>query len=110
MPVKAISSIGRLQVVADGEGLTSRAGTALVAGVPDQVGLTAGLSAALEGLRKRRSGHDRGRVAPENERGIAATNSRLAISGRAWVVPQLVGHWGDHSRPVRSGAAPPPSA
>lgn len=62
MPVKAISSIGRLQVVADGEGLTSRAGTALVAGVADQVGLTAGLSAALEGLRERRSGHDRGRV------------------------------------------------
>ena len=54
MPVKAISSIGRLQVVADGEGLTSRAGTALVAGVADQVGLTAGLSAALEGLRAER--------------------------------------------------------
>ena len=31
MPVKAISSIERLQVVADAEGLISRAGTALVA-------------------------------------------------------------------------------
>ena len=62
MPVKAISSIERLQVVADAEGLTSRAGTALVAGVADRVGLTAGLSGALEGLRERRSRHDPGRV------------------------------------------------
>lgn len=38
MPVKASSSVERLQVVADAEGLTSRAGTALVAGVADRVG------------------------------------------------------------------------
>ena len=62
MPVKASSSFGRLQVVADAEGLTSRAGTALVAGVADRVGLTAGLSNALAGLRERRSRHDPGRV------------------------------------------------
>lgn len=62
MPVKASSSLGRLQVVADAEGLTSRAGTALVAGVADRVGLTAGLSNALAGLRERRSRHDPGRV------------------------------------------------
>lgn len=62
MPVKASSSIERLQVVADAEGLTSRAGTALVAGVADRVGLTAGLSDALEGVRERRSRHDPGRV------------------------------------------------
>ena len=62
MPVKASSSIESLQVVADAEGLTSRAGTALVAGVADRVGLTAGLSDALDGLRGRRSRHDPGRV------------------------------------------------
>ena len=62
MPVKAISSIERLQVVADAQGLTSRAGTALVAGVADRVGLTAGLSEALSGLRERRSRHDPGRI------------------------------------------------
>ncbi len=62
MPVKAISSIERLQVVADAEGLTSRAGTALVVGVANRVGLTAGLSNALAGLRERRSRHDPGRV------------------------------------------------
>jgi len=62
MPVKAISSFERLQVVADAEGLTSRAGTALVAAVADRVGLTAGLQGALAGLRERRSRHDPGRV------------------------------------------------
>jgi len=62
MWVKASSSVERLQVVADGEGLTSRAGTALVAAVADRVGLTAGLSEALECLRERRSRHDPGRV------------------------------------------------
>ena len=62
MWVKASSAVERLQVVADAEGLTSRAGTALVAGVADRVGLTSGLSAALAGVRERRSRHDPGRV------------------------------------------------
>ncbi len=62
MPVKSSGTIERLQVVADAEGLTSRAGVALVAGVADRVGLTTGLSEALAGLRERRSRHDPGRV------------------------------------------------
>ncbi len=62
MPVKASSSIERLQVVADAEGLSSRAGTALIAGVTDRVGLTAGLSGALADVRERRSRHEPGRV------------------------------------------------
>ena len=62
MPVKASSAIERLQVVADAEGLTSRAGTALVSGMADRIGLTAGLSEALAGVRERRSRHDPGRV------------------------------------------------
>src|SRR3990172_315508 len=62
MSVKASSSIERLQVVADADGLTSRAGTALIAGGADRVGLTAGLSDALASLRERRSRHDPGRV------------------------------------------------
>jgi hypothetical protein len=62
MPVKASSALGRLQVVADGEGLTSRAGTALVAGIADRVGLTAGFAGALAGVRERRSRHEPGSV------------------------------------------------
>ena len=62
MQVKRERSIERLQVVADAEGLTSRAGTALVAGLADRVGLTAALSQALVGLRERRCRHDPGRI------------------------------------------------
>ena len=62
MRVQATIAAGRMDVVADGDGLTGRAGTALLAAVADRVGLTGGLSAALGGLRQRRAGHDPGRV------------------------------------------------
>ena len=62
MPVKRERSIENEQVVADAKGLSSRAGTALVVGVADRVGLTAALSEALADLRQRRSRHDPGRV------------------------------------------------
>src|SRR5437763_15748504 len=51
-----------VDVRADGTGLSSRAGSALLALVADRVGLTAGLCDALEGTRERRSAHDPGRV------------------------------------------------
>jgi hypothetical protein len=56
---------GRLvtvDVVADGTGLVSRAGGALVAQVADRLGLTRALSRQLAGLKARRRGHDPGRV------------------------------------------------
>ncbi len=62
MQVERERSIESVQVVADAEGLTSRAGTALVAALADRVGLTAALAEALAGLRERRSRHDPGRV------------------------------------------------
>ena len=49
-------------VTADGEGLVSHAGSALLAQVADKTGLTRALSRELRGLRQRRSGHDPGRV------------------------------------------------
>ncbi len=51
-----------VEVTADGEGLVSHAGSALLARVADKTGLTAALSSALWGMRERRSGHDPGRV------------------------------------------------
>jgi hypothetical protein len=51
-----------VDVSADGEGLVSHAGSALVAQVADKTGLTQALSLRLAGLRARRSGHDPGRV------------------------------------------------
>src|SRR5437660_2682891 len=51
-----------VDVRADGSGLSSRAGTALLALVADRVGLTDGLRDALADTRERRSAHDPGRV------------------------------------------------
>jgi hypothetical protein len=51
-----------VKVTADGAGLVSHAGSALLAGVADKLGLTAALSRELAGLRSRRGGHDPGRV------------------------------------------------
>jgi Transposase DDE domain group 1 len=56
------STINTVDVVADATGLSSRAGSALLALVAQRLGLTDGLSAALAGIRERRSGHDPGRV------------------------------------------------
>ena len=51
-----------VEVSADGAGLVSHAGTALVAQVADKVGLSNALSARLAGIKQRRRGHDPGRV------------------------------------------------
>jgi hypothetical protein len=62
MQVKRRESIESLQIVADADRLTSRAGTALLVGVADKMGLTEALSRAMAGVRKRRSRHDPGRT------------------------------------------------
>jgi Transposase DDE domain group 1 len=51
-----------VEVTADGEGLVSHAGAALLVELADRVGVTAGLSDALATTRERRSAHDPGRV------------------------------------------------
>ena len=51
-----------VEVKADGAGLVSHAGSALLAQVADQLGLTRALSLRLAGLKQRRRGHDPGRV------------------------------------------------
>ena len=51
--MNARSLVGRVEVVADQEGLTSRAGTALRVGVADRVGLTDALAGAMRGVRLR---------------------------------------------------------
>ncbi len=51
-----------VEVTADGEGLVSHAGSALLAQVADKTGLTRALSRELGGLRQRGGGHDPGRV------------------------------------------------
>jgi hypothetical protein len=51
-----------VEVTADGAGLVSHAGSALLAQVADKLGLTGALSRRLAGLKQRRRGHDPGRV------------------------------------------------
>jgi len=51
-----------VEVTADGAGLVSHAGSALVAQVADKLGLTRALSLRLSGIKQRRRGHDPGRV------------------------------------------------
>jgi hypothetical protein len=51
-----------VEVRADGEGLVSHAGSALLAQIADKSGLTQALSVRLADLKQRQSGHDPGRV------------------------------------------------
>jgi hypothetical protein len=51
-----------VEVSADGAGLLSHAGSALLSQVADKLGLTSALSLRLAVLKQRRRGHDPGRV------------------------------------------------
>jgi len=51
-----------VDVTSDGEGLVSRAGSALLAGVADRTGLARALSIGLGGVRQRRGARDPGQV------------------------------------------------
>src|SRR5215204_6409608 len=62
LKVMGRSSIQKVEVRADGTGLSSRAGTALLALAGERLGLTDALGWALGETRERRSGHDPGRV------------------------------------------------
>ncbi|MCA1679005.1 MAG: transposase, partial [Actinobacteria bacterium] len=54
--------VDKLRVTADGTGVVSHAGSALLGGTADRVGLTAALSEAMAPTRQRASAHDPGVV------------------------------------------------
>jgi hypothetical protein len=60
--MKPTTRLETVEVTADGEGLVSHAGIALLAEVADRTGLTKALSSALASTRERHSQHDPGRV------------------------------------------------
>ena len=60
--VNATARFRTVEVTADGEGLVSHAGAALLVELADRAGLTAALSEAMAATRERRSAHDPGRV------------------------------------------------
>ena len=62
MKVQRRGRFEKVEVTADGKGLASHAGSALLVAVADKVGLTDALSEALAPTRERRSAHDPGEV------------------------------------------------
>lgn len=62
MKVKPTTRLQTVEVTADGEGLVSHAGAALICELADRMGLTAALSEAMAPTRARSSAHDPGRV------------------------------------------------
>ncbi len=67
-----------VDVTADGEGLVSHAGAAVLAEAADRLGLTRALSRGLAGMRERRSPHDPGRVVRDLAVAIADGGDCLA--------------------------------
>lgn len=67
-----------VEVTADGEGVVSHAGTALLAGTADRIGLTDALSRGLAPMRCRRGAHDPGRVVRDLAVMLASGGSHLA--------------------------------
>lgn len=60
--MKDIKRLPRIEVSADGDGVVSHAGSRLLSELAEELGLTGALSKAMSPTRKRRSGHDRGKV------------------------------------------------
>ena len=88
-----------VEVTADGEGLVSHAGSALLAQVADKTGLTGALS--LAGMRERRAGHDPGRVVRELAVMLADGGDRLAELGAGRDRESLVGEVASDSTAFR---------
>ncbi len=79
-----MTRVGRrftVDVTADGEGLVSHAGSALLAQVADKTGLTRALSRELAGRKQRRSGYDQGRVIRDLAVMLAGGGDRLSDLG-----------------------------
>jgi hypothetical protein len=67
-----------VEVTADGEGVVSHAGTALLAETADRIGLTDALSRGLAPMRERRGAHDPGRVVRDLAVMLASGGCHLA--------------------------------
>jgi DDE family transposase len=94
-----------LQIVADADHLTSRAGTVLLTGLADRVGLTGALSQAMGGVRKRRSRHDPGRTLRDLAVMCADGGDCLADLGGLRDQPSLFGDVGSDATGWRALAA-----
>ena len=94
-----------VQVLADADCLTSRAGTALLSDLADRVGLTGALSRALGDVRKRRSRHDPGRTVRDLAVMLADGGDCLSDLGALRDQPALFGEGASHATAWRAIAA-----
>ena len=92
MRVNASARIGRMEVVADADGLTGRVGSAAVLELADRLGLTAGLSVALAGRTRRRSRVDGGAVVRDLVVMLVDGGDALTDLGVLRDQPDLFGH------------------
>ena len=91
MRVPQSDRVAKVEIAADGEGLVSRSGTALIAELSDRLGLTDGFSRALAPTRERSGGHDRGRVLRDLALTLADGGDCLADLGALREQPELFG-------------------
>src|SRR5680860_1590270 len=88
-----------VEVTADGEGVVSHAGAALLAGTSDRVGLTRALSRGLAPMRERRGAHDPGRVVRDLAVMLASGGSHLADLRAVRDQEPLEGAWAAGAEP-----------
>ena len=91
MRVNATTSLSRMEVVADADGLTSRAGTVLLSGLADAIGLTDGLVRGLA-MHDRAVRHEPGRVVRDLAVMLADGGDALTDLGVLRDQPTLFGH------------------
>lgn len=102
MWVKRSEVVESLQVLADADSLISRAGTALLSGLADRVGLTKALSQAVGDVRKRRSRHDPGRTLRDLAVMLADGGDCLADLSALRDQPALFGEVASHATAWRA--------
>ena len=99
--VKHHARVGSLAVTADARGLVSRSGTALAAELAGRLGVTAGLSAALGHLHRRRPTHDPGRVLVDLAAMLIDGGECVSDLGALAGQPDLFGQVASHSTASR---------
>lgn len=91
-----------VEVTADGEGLVSHAGTALLSQVADKAGLTRALSRGLAPMRERSGGHDPGRLVRDLAVMLASGGEALADLGALREQASLFGEVASDSTAYRA--------
>jgi DDE family transposase len=99
--VKRDGLVDKLTVTSDGRGQVGHAGSALLAGVADRVGLTRALSGAMAPTRERRSAHDPGVVLRDLAVMLADGGDCLADTGAMRDQPDLFGNVASDSTAFR---------